>query len=643
MKSIRSVDLQCTKFNRIDYEDYIDAKMQEDRKGRFERHILTCDGCIQGLKRAVGLDKQGEKIVPQVELDYFLKGLRCRLDELYPQDARMLLAASDADTAAWGPGKAHGLAVDREGKNGFVIKCVATVGSEEVEKGTLEVNAEQVQRLIQNGTVYELTPPCRYVANKLKALFKDNALFYPFRLSRRHIHVDLQVLAGEANFTEAKSLTLTTIVAILSALTGQICDRGLAFSSQVEPDGVLFPKVGNLVPKLQAAKEHGIREVILSTANQGDCPAQFSKDKDFTLRFFSHIGEVLHHLKLFPEETTKPRDLTPAPWDSGPRSPSWKSLVGIGLKKGIPREVIIQLIDAMEDLCQMRNEMRPISTVLVVGDTDRIGALLPDAEIRLMPTRKSRHLEGYLHKLAPIVDGELTGFVLDRYGNFRSIRKVNIALQGDFKLNPLLSEPATRFALISAVTEALIFVLDPGGNRVQAFSDGELVCRYYNGCWQNYDLNSLHRKLMEVAENKGYDLKVLERLGRAAVRLSYLHLGGLLVVLPEGTSCENKIEDRLKRMGIGMSPRSLSDLSDEELIKFAKEDGAVLMDAKGIVHTFMAYLKPTTTIPVEPDPGEGARHLSARRFTAEMGCFALVISEDGAITAYVDNNRVYRL
>ncbi|HEJ83761.1 MAG TPA: hypothetical protein ENO25_04255, partial [Desulfobacteraceae bacterium] len=445
-----------------------------------------------------------------------------------------------------------------------------------------------------------------------------------------------------ANFTEAKSLTLTTIIAILSALTGRVCDPEVAFSSQVEPDGVLFPKVGNLTPKLRAAKEHGIREVMLSTANQEDCPASLLKDKDFTLRFFSHIGEVLHHLGLFPEETTEPRDLTPAPWDSEPRSASWKALVQTGIKKGIEREVIKGLIDAVEDLCQMRNEMRPISTALVVGDTERIGALLPDSEIRLIPMRKGR-LEGYLHKLAPIVDGELTAFVLDKNGRFRSIRKVNIALQGDFKLNPLLSDPAARFALISAVTESLIFVLDPGGNRVQAFSDGELICRYCNGGWQNYDLNLLHGKLMEAAQEKGCDQKVMERLGRTAVRLSYLHLGGLLVVLPEGVSCEGKIEDRLRRMGIGMNPRALSDLSDEELIKFAKEDGAVLVDAFGIVHTFMAYLRPTTAIPVEPDPGEGARHLSARRFTAEMGCFALVISEDGAITAYEDDKRIYRL
>lgn len=637
---------KCKEYSQLDYVDYIRFKMKKGRKRTFERHIVGCDVCIQGLKSAIAVDKEAEHSILSEELSYYLEGLSYRLDEFYSQDSPLLLAASAADAAAAHAdrvGIAHGVAVDPEGKRGFVIQCVASVSPEEVEKGTLVFNAEQVRRLGQKGVLLEPTSPCDFVTNKLKELFNSNAFFLPFRLSSRNIHVELEHLADEGYFTEAKSLTLTAIVSILSALTGQPCDARVVFSARVRQDGALFPGVGHVDLKLKAAKEAGIREVVLSAVNQRDCPTQYLKDKDLTVRFFSHIAEVLHHLGLFPDKAAGPGDLAPAPWDTGPRSASWKSLVGIGVKKGIPRDVTMKLIDAVEDLCQMRNEMRTISTALVIGDTDRIEALLPESEIRLVPTPKNPRLDGYLHKLAPVVDGELTAFVLGKDGRFRSIRKVNIALTGDFKLNPLLSDPAARFALISAVTEALIFTLDPGGNRVQAFSDGELVCRYYNGGWQDYDLNSLHRKLTEVAENKGYDVKILERLGRAAIRLSYLHEGGLLVVVSDGSSCKNKIEDRLKRMGIGMTPRPLVDLSDEELIKFAKEDGAVVVDGAGIVHTFMAYLKPTIGTSVETDPGEGARHLSARRFTAEMGCFALVISEDGGITAYVDGNRNYRL
>jgi len=646
IKSAGPIGLKCKAYNQLDYDDYIQFKMQQERKGRFEQHITSCDACFQGLKQAIRLDKEEEHSIPQEELDYHLEGLRDRLDEFYQQDSPLLLAASADDAAAAHAdrvGIAHGVAVDPEGKRGFLIQCVASVSPEEVEKGSLAFNAEQVRRLDQKGALYEPTSPCQFVENKLKELFTSNAFFLPFRLSRRQIHVELEHFADEGYLTEAKSLTLTAIVSILSALTGQPCDAPVVFSSRVRQDGALFPGVGHVALKLKAAKEFGIREVVLSTANQNDCPRQYLKDKDFTVRFFSHIGEVLHHLKLFPEEGVRPGDLAPVPWDSGPRSPSWKSLVGIGVKKGIPREVMVNLIEAVEDLCQMRSEMRPISTALVIGDTERIEALLPKSEIHLLPSRKAQPLEGHLNRLATVVDGELTGFVLDKGGEFRSVRKVNIALQGDFKLNPLLSEPAARFAIISAVTEALVFTLDPGGNRIQVFSDGELVCRYLNGGWHVHDLLSLHRTLADVAATKGYDQKVMERMGRTAVCLSYLHLGGLLVVVPEGTRFEDKIEDCLKQMGIRMNPRPLSDLSDPELIKFAKEDGAVLVDAKGMLQTFMAYLKPAAVTPVDADPGVGARHLSAQRFSAQVQCLTLVISEDGAITVYSDGKKLYRL
>jgi len=638
--------MKCKEYDQTDYLDYIGFSMEKDRKRRFERHILTCDACVQGLKRAIELEQQEGASIPQGELDYFLEGLRFRLDQFGQVGSSLLLAAAaddKADAAADRVGIAHGVAVDPEGNRGFIIQCVASVSPEEVEKGSLVFNAEQVRRLDEKGVAYEPTSPCQFVESKLKELFTSHAVFLPFRLSRRNIHVELEHPAEEGYFTEAKSLTLTAIIAILSALTGRMCEVPVAFSCRVRQDGALFPGVGHVAAKLKAANEAGIREVILSTANQEDLPPQYLKAKDFTVRFFSHVGQVLSHLGLFAEETAGSLDLSPAPWDSGPRSPSWKSLVGIGVKKGVPKEVIVRLIEAVEDLCQMRNEMRPICTALVVGDTERIDALLPESEIRLVSTRKTPHPEGYLHKLAPVVDGELTSFVLDKNGRFRSIRKVNIALQGDFKLNPLLSDPAARFALISAVTEALIFTLDPWGNRVQAFSDGELVCRYFNGGWHSYDLKVLQETLTRVAADKGYDLKVLERMAKAAVQMSDLHLGGLFLMFPEGASVTAKYENRLTRMGIEMTSRPLLDLSEEELIKFAKEDGAVLVDSRGTLQTFMAYLKPSSSTPVEAAPGEGARHLSARRFTAEMGCFALVISEDGGITAYVDGKRIYWL
>jgi len=301
------------------------------------------------------------------------------------------------------------------------------------------------------------------------------------------------------------------------------------------------------------------------------------------------------------------------------------------------------LVAALEDLCQMRNELRPITTAVILGDTERIEALLPESEIRLTSPPRKLSLDQKLQRLAPVVDGEVAGFVVNRDGKLQSIRKVSISLQGDFKLSPLLSHPADRFAIISSVAEALVFTLDPGGNRIQVFSDGGLVCRYFDGGWRADDLNAFHEVLIGACEEKGYDLKSVEKLGRIAIQMSYMHLGALFAVVPRGSDIHDRYEDCLKDLGISITPRPLLELSDMELIKFAKEDGAVIANGSGFLRAFMAYLRPRSYGRLETDPGAGARRITAQRFSADLGCLTLVISEDGGITAFSDGKKLFKL
>jgi len=196
---------------------------------------------------------------------------------------------------------------------------------------TLVFNADQVRKLARRGTVYQASPPCQFIENKLKELFSSSALFIPFRLFRRNINVELEHTSEEGYFTEAKSLTLAAIVAILCALTGRKLEPPAVFSARVRQDGAL-PKVGHIPDKLKAVKDAGIRKVILSTENRRDVPLEYLNDKNLTVYFFSHIGEVLHHLGLFPD-TSSDEDRSPPLWEPAPRSEGWKFLMGLREKK----------------------------------------------------------------------------------------------------------------------------------------------------------------------------------------------------------------------------------------------------------------------------------------------------------------------
>jgi len=254
------------------------------------------------------------------------------------------------------------------------------------------------------------------------------------------------------------------------------------------------------------------------------------------------------------------------------------------------------------------------------------------------------HLLGHLRALATVVNGEMTGFVFNRAGYFDSIRKTNITLKGNFPGTRLLSGRNRRYGIISSLTESLIFLLNPGGNSVQVFSDGRMVSGYLNnGTWKTTDLNRFEEHLTHVAHEKGYDLSTLKRMGKIALGMADQNLGTLMVFFDDIQKIRGRYEDRLKQLGVKMDSTSLNEMTDKELINFAGQDGAVFIEGKGTLHTFKAILKPASTGNLGYDLGIGARHLSAQGFSADARCMTMVVSEDGAVTLYCDGKKIYRI
>jgi DNA integrity scanning protein DisA with diadenylate cyclase activity len=84
-------------------------------------------------------------------------------------------------------------------------------------------------------------------------------------------------------------------------------------------------------------------------------------------------------------------------------------------------------------------------------------------------------------------------------------------------------------------------------------------------------------------------------------------------------------------------------LSDRELINFAKQDGATVIDMQGQFRGCMVLLRPDANTQAEIGPGKGARHSSAAKMSAEAKCLAITVSQDGPITVYDSGRRVLSL
>lgn len=156
------------------------------------------------------------------------------------------------------------------------------------------------------------------------------------------------------------------------------------------------------------------------------------------------------------------------------------------------------------------------------------------------------------------------------------------------------------------------------------------------GCkaWEKAAFDELIKRYM------GLIIKEIRRVFRSLY--ADQNLSTIMVFFDDIQKVQGRYEDRLKPLGVKMDRTSLNEMTDNELINFARVDGAVFIEGKGTLHTFKAILKPVATGDLDYDLGIGARHLSAHAFSADAECMTMVVSEDGAVTLYCDGKKICR-
>ena len=190
------------------------------------------------------------------------------------------------------------------------------------------------------------------------------------------------------------------------------------------------------------------------------------------------------------------------------------------------------------------------------------------------------------------------------------------------------------------MSEALIFFVTPTGNRIKVFADGQLVSEYVNGTWRTGALTLIENQLKVEASRKKFPFMTLKRIVRTAFKMAGRNLGALFVLFESLEKVQGKYDEGLKNLGLEMKRRHIQTISDGELINFAKEDGALLIDMRGTIHGFRSILKPRPVQGLDFEPGIGSRHFYAQCFSADANCFAIVVSEDGTVTVFCDGKKI---
>ncbi len=315
-------------------------------------------------------------------------------------------------------------------------------------------------------------------------------------------------------------------------------------------------------------------------------------------------------------------------------------LFDLAEEKQIDPPSMVHICDAAATIAQMENEEVPLSTALIVGDPVRIARVLPPSQIQLLQQDHIRRMRKTLVTMAKMVDGLVLGFVVDKHGYVRGIQKLSVKM--DEPVSFLLGPRFRRHAAISRQCDAVVFFVPSGGRQVRVFAGGQMIGRYSNGDWAPESMLRVNEVMAQLSEEKGYDPALVQRVLRCAFQMSEDNLGAIFIVGNVDQILEHSDASEISHFALVVSD-DLDHLTDEELINFAKQDGATVIDVQGKFRNCMVFLRPEADTQAEIGPGKGARHSSAAKMSAEAQCLAIIVSHDGPITVYDSGQRVLLL
>ncbi len=316
-------------------------------------------------------------------------------------------------------------------------------------------------------------------------------------------------------------------------------------------------------------------------------------------------------------------------------------LFDLARAKQIDPPSMVNISDAAATIAQMESEEKPLSTALIVGDPVRIARVLPESQIRLLRHDHIRRMRHVLVSLAKMVDGLALGYVVDKHGYVRGVHKLNVDLK-EGPANFLLGPQFRHHAAISRQCEAVIFFVPTGGRQVRVFADGRLMGRYSNGDWSPETISQVDEAITSLAEEKNYNTALIQRVLGCAFQMSEENMGAIFIIGNADTILTYSDASEISHFAVIVSDE-LDHLSDQELINFAKQDGATLVDADGRFRGCMVLLRPDAGTQAEIGLGKGARHSSAAKMSAEAQCLAITVSQDGPITIYDSGRRMLSL
>jgi hypothetical protein len=622
------------------YDNYVEGLLSVSEKMKFEKHMETCLCCSSQMVQALRREEMAEHsyLLSEVGQKRSLIKTIARMHAIY-SDSRghnnLLAVAAEGKTPRGKcmSGTAFGVAVHLGSDAGVILECTAIVSDN--DRGEFEILAQELELQKENNLEFRVSSPLNLMKERLTALFKNNPSLQAFNLLDKMINVDVTSKGDDVPYIfDSESLALTVLVAILAAVTGKPIAHDISFSAGIKINGLL-EDVGHIQQKISIAEKHGMNHFFIAEENRPDCVTRKKKKSGINLRFFSSVDEVIEHLGFTERLAEQDADnyssgIKTKGKKGAKRDKQAKRRTGHAIADAIStkdiRGDIFRALDAMASAYFERAQSyKPLNATFILGDPELITKVLTPANVAPRKPLSLLSLDKGFIELASIVDGTNLGFLIDQEGFCHTVLNLNMEAE-PYAVNKLLQGIYRHFAIISKITGAVIYSITSAAHRVKVFDDGKLIARYRDGKWEMTDYDQFVVQLNKIAQQQNIPADVLEKVCRVAMRMADLHEKGIFVFGGKAPGIRKSSADKRAQLPFTFQREYIGNLSDELLINFAKEDGAVVLDGLGKIKSFMDYR------------GCGAQEVSER-----TSLLTVAVNQDGSIVIYSRGDQCFQL
>lgn len=292
----------------------------------------------------------------------------------------------------------------------------------------------------------------------------------------------------------------------------------------------------------------------------------------------------------------------------------------------LSREVVEHAVNLIRSLKDATHEREPVTSaclIVPIAEASQLRGLLfvkAPANCTLGNTSEVESLallvDGYEGALGVLADGTVLGGFL---------YEADVARDNEF-----LPSRYGRAASQSRKTDGLL-VLFCGRGRAQVFFRGQRLLSHRNATWHVHS-GGFSSALESLAAQHGVQVPVLIAVARVALVMSDAGQGALFTV--GDAEAVNGLATKTVNTTAEWVPASVTSADLRAVAALARQDGATIIAANGVLLRGGVFLHPPADIAAEKQVGKGSRHDTAVKVSAATKALAIAVSVDGQVSFF---------